>query len=103
MARAVDPATATDLWQRYRRGENNVFTRRLYTLQGQQTFDTVRRRYQRDPEFKSVVDRYVADFESLMAETARRDPNVDLTRNYLLTERGKVYKMLAHASGRLDG
>ena len=103
MARAVDPATATDLWQRYRRGESNVFTRRLYTLQGQQTFDTVRRRYQRDPEFKSVVDRYVADFESLMAETARRDPNVDLTRNHLLTERGKVYTMLAHASGRLNG
>ena len=34
-----------ELWDRYKRGESKVFTRRLYTLQGQQTFDEIRRKY----------------------------------------------------------
>ena len=37
-----------ELWDRYKRGESKVFTRRLYTLQGQQTFDEIRRKYARD-------------------------------------------------------
>ena len=35
----ADHDAAADLWDRYKRGERNVFTRRLYTLQGQQAFD----------------------------------------------------------------
>jgi hypothetical protein len=31
---------------RYQRGERNVFTRRLYTLKGQQTFDEIKRKYE---------------------------------------------------------
>ncbi len=41
----------------YRRGERNVFTRRLYTLKGQQTFDDIKRKYQTDGEFRRAVDR----------------------------------------------
>ena len=39
IARMIDHDAAADLWDRYKRGERNVFTRRLYTLQGQQAFD----------------------------------------------------------------
>ena len=46
----------------------NVFTRRLYTLKGQQTFDENRRKYQTEPEFRQAVDRYCVDFERLMAD-----------------------------------
>ncbi|MER2605892.1 MAG: hypothetical protein ABTQ29_08695, partial [Siculibacillus sp.] len=102
IARAIDDEAFADLWDRYKRGERNVFTRRLYTLQGQQTFEDIRRKYQRDGEFRGAVDRYVADFEALLGEATRTSRDPDTARNYLASDTGKVYTMLAHASGRLD-
>jgi hypothetical protein len=103
IARMVDHEAAVDMWERYRGGEQNVFSRRLYTLQGQQTFEEIRRKYRRDGEFKQTVDRYVDEFERLLAEVSRDDRDDMLSRTYLTSETGKVYTMLAHASGRLDG
>ena len=67
IARAIDHDAAVELWARHNKGEKNLFTRRLYTLSGQQTFDEIRKKYQRDGEFRAAVDRYVADFEKLLA------------------------------------
>jgi hypothetical protein len=100
IARAIDHNAAVELWDRHRRGERNLFTRRLYTLQGQQTFDEIRKKYQRDEQFRSAVDRYVADFEKLLNEVNGSDPATATA--YLTSDTGKVYTMLAHASGRFD-
>jgi hypothetical protein len=102
IARMIDHDAAVELWDRYKRGERNVFTRRLYTLQGQQTFEEIRRKYRRDAEFKQTVDRYVEEFERLLAEVSRDDRDSMLAKTYLTSETGKVYTMLAHASGRFD-
>jgi hypothetical protein len=102
IARMIDHDAVVELWDRYRGGERNVFTRRLYTLQGQQTFDEIRRKYQRDPEFKETVDRYVTEFERLIADVSRDDRDSTLRKAYLTSETGKVYTMLAHAAGRLE-
>jgi hypothetical protein len=100
IARAIDHQASVELWERHRRGEKNLFTRRLYTLQGQQTFDEIRRKYQRDEEFRTAVDRYIRDFESLLEEVTRS--NKAASGTYLTSDTGKVYTMLAHASGRFD-
>jgi hypothetical protein len=102
IARAIDNDAFLDLWNRYRRGETNVFTRRLYTLQGQQTFDEIRRKYQRDAEFRGAVDRYIDHFRSLYDDAVRKDPEGGLAQTYLNSDTGKVYTMLAHASGKLS-
>ena len=52
IARMVDHDAAADVWQRYNNGERNVFSRRLYTAQGQQTFEEIRRRYRSDTDFR---------------------------------------------------
>jgi cytochrome c556 len=78
-----------------------VFTRRLYTLKGQQTFDDIRRKYQAEAEFRAAVDRYCEDFEKLLKDVARTDRDNIMTQTYLTSDTGKVYTMLAHASGRL--
>ena len=101
IARAIDHDASIELWNRYRRGERDVFTRRLYTLKGQQTFDDIRRKYQTDGEFRSAVDRYCEDFEKLLKDVARNDRDNIMTQTYLTSDTGKVYTMLAHASGRL--
>jgi hypothetical protein len=101
IARAIDHEASIELWDRYRRGERDVFTRRLYTLKGQQTFDEIRRKYQSDSEFRSAVDRYCDDFEKLLKDVSRNDRDNVMTQTYLSSDTGKVYTMLAHASGRL--
>jgi hypothetical protein len=102
IARMIDHETAADLWDRYKRGERNVFTRRLYTLQGQQAFDDIRKKYRSDREFKQTVDRYISEFERLLDEVSRDDRGQVVARTYLTSETGKVYTMLAHAAGRFD-
>jgi hypothetical protein len=102
IARMIDHDAAADLWDRYKRGERNVFTRRLYTLQGQQAFDDIRKKYRSDREFKQTVDRYISEFERLLDEVSRDDRSQVVARTYLTSETGKVYTMLAHAAGRFD-
>ncbi|MDZ7823527.1 MAG: hypothetical protein U5K75_05445 [Ahrensia sp.] len=101
IARAIDNEAAMDLWERYRRGERNLFNRRLYTLRGQQTFDDMKRRYESDGNFATTVDRYITDFERLLEDVSRNDRDGAMALSYLTSDTGKVYTMLAHASGRL--
>ncbi|MEI8152319.1 MAG: hypothetical protein WCG92_12050, partial [Hyphomicrobiales bacterium] len=100
IARMIDHDAATELWDRYNRGERNVFTKRLYTAQGQKTFDEIRRKYRADREFKQTVDRHISEFERMLEEVSRGDRGQVVARTYLTSETGKVYTMLAHAAGR---
>jgi hypothetical protein len=102
IARMIDHDAAAELWDRYKRGERNVFTRKLYTMQGQRAFEEIRRKYRGDREFMQTVDRYIAEFERLLDEVSRDDRGQVVARTYLTSETGKVYTMLAHAAGRLD-
>jgi hypothetical protein len=102
IARAIDHDASVELWGRYQRGERDVFTRRLYTLKGQQTFDEIKRKYERETEFRTAVDRYISDFEKLLADVARTDRDRTVTQSYLTSDTGKVYTMLAHAAGRFS-
>jgi hypothetical protein len=101
LARSIDIRTATEVWYRMRAGERGVLGRHIYTYEGQTTFDEISNRYERDPEFRNTVDRYVADFERLLAEAEQSDPAGNMLQNYLTSETGRVYLLLAHASGRL--
>src|SRR5207248_3171550 len=102
IARMIDHDAAAELWDRYKRGERNVFTRKLYTMQGQKAFEEIRKRYRGDGDFKRTVDRYIGEFERLLEEVSREERGQMLARTYLTSETGKVYTMLAHAAGRFD-
>ena len=101
IARAIDHDTSVELWRRYQNGERDIFTRRLYTLKGQKTFEEIKRKYDQEPEFRNAVDHYIADFEKLLADVSANDRDKTVTQSYLTSDTGKVYTMLAHASGRL--
>jgi hypothetical protein len=101
IARAIDHEASVELWDRYKRGERNAFTRRLYTLQGQKTFDELRRKYEQDADFRQAVDNYIGDFERLLSQVSKDDKDPSVARMYLTSDTGKVYTMLAHAAGKL--
>jgi hypothetical protein len=100
IARLVDTEAAGEMWERWRAGDTTAVSRRLYTAAGQQTFDELRRRYRNDPPFRESVDRYVKEFERLLAKIGQNDRDGSQSRVAMLSDSGKVYVMLAHASGR---
>src|SRR5229473_1214065 len=102
IARMIDHDAAGELWDRYKRGERDVFTKRLYTMQGQKTFDEIRKRYRGERDFKQTVDRYIGEFERLLDDVSRDERGAVVARTYLTSETGKVYTMLAHAAGRFE-
>jgi uncharacterized protein YukE len=102
IARMIDHDAAVELWDRHQRGERNVFTRRLYTSQGQKTFDEIRRRYRKSTDFRDTVNRYIDEFERLLEQVSRDDRGQVLSKTYLTSDTGKVYTLLAHAAGRLN-
>ncbi len=102
VARMIDNEAAAELWDRYKRGERNLFNRRLYTAQGQKAFDEIRRKYRADPEFRQTVEQYIHEFERLLEDVSHGDRGAAVARNYLTSDTGKVYTMLAHAAGRFE-
>lgn len=102
IADAVDQHTVVEVWKRYHRGDRSVISRDVYNQQGQSTFDQVQRRYGSDPAFRHIADRYMADFEKVLKDASQAGQDGKALQNYLVSETGKIYLMLAHASGRLD-
>ncbi|MCB1516349.1 MAG: hypothetical protein KDJ19_01835 [Hyphomicrobiaceae bacterium] len=98
IARAIDEHALAEAWERYQSGQSNVFSRRIYTLSGQGTFDDVRKRLQRDRDFDQTARDYIAEFEQVI----KRARSAEEARHILVSDEGKVFTMLAHASGRLN-
>jgi hypothetical protein len=97
----IDNAAAAEMWDRWRRGDTGAVSRRLYTEAGQQAFDELRRRFRADPQFRETTTRYMQEFERLLSKTGQNDRDGSQWRAYLLSNTGKVYTILAHASGKL--
>ena len=104
IARMVNREAVTDLWRRYQLGEKGpgLFSPRLYTAQGRQTFGEISRRYLNESVFRDTIDQYIHNFEDLVVETTRDDRDGSRTLDLLTGDSGKVYTMLAHATGRLS-
>ena len=102
IARIIDRDATIELWERYQRGERNVFTRRLRSLEGVQLRDEIRRHYSSNPDFIDNVNRYISDFEVLILEVSRRKDGNRQAEAYLNSDAGRLYTILAQATGRFD-
>jgi ABC-type transporter Mla subunit MlaD len=101
IARALDPTTASAIWSRFRAGQRGIMVRSIYTPEGRTTFDDLSRRYKTDADFHRVVDRFLAEFEWLIRDIEQKDTSGRSVHNHLISDSGRVYLFLAHASGRL--
>ena len=101
IARALDPATAAAIWQRLRSGQRGVMVRSIYGNEGRAVFDDISHRCRNDGELSRTVGRYLGDFERIVSESDARDPSGRLSHGQLVSDTGRVYLFLAHASGRL--
>jgi hypothetical protein len=101
IAKALDATTAAAIWSRFRAGQRGIMVRSIYTNDGRLLFDDITSRYKSDTDFRRVVDRFLVDFEWLIRDVEQKDPGGRTVHNHLISDSGRVYLFLAHASGRL--
>ena len=101
IARALDPATASAVWNRIRAGQRNVMVRSIYAPDVRAVFDAVTTRIPTDGDLAQTVSRYLSDFERIIKDADGRDPTGRLAQTHLISDTGRVYLFLAHAAGRL--
>lgn len=102
IASCIDERRVMEVWQRLKRGETDVLRQRnLYQRQAQAIVDNVQRRYETDQTFRSIVERYLGDFEKMLQDLSRSDPRGGAVQTRLASDEGRIYFVLAHISGRL--
>jgi hypothetical protein len=102
IGRAIDTNTAAAIWSRFRAGQRGIMVRSIYSAEGRTTFDEVSRRYKTDGEFQGTVDRFLTDFENVLRDADQKDASGQTVQGHLISNSGRVYLFLAHASGRLS-
>jgi hypothetical protein len=101
IARALDPATASAIWGRIRAGQRNVLVRSIYAPEARTLFDQISNRIRMDRDLEQSIFRYLTDFERIIKDAEARDPSGRTAQNHLISDTGRVYLFLAHASGRI--
>ena len=99
--RALGDDPAPDMWRRYINGERSIFTRRLVASIGRDGADKIAQRYAADTEFRHHADRYMQEFEGLLDDAASRDRDQILVETFLTSQTGRLYLLVAAATGRL--
>jgi len=102
IVQAIDRDGIAKLWQHYRRGQRNIAPDKLYTPEGYRIFEDIKHKYAYDGEFRRAVGQYISDFEHLLGDVTKNGGNNGTVRDYLTSDTGKVYTMLAHVSGRIQ-
>ena len=90
-------------WAAYLKGDRGAFTRRAVRLLESGEAREILRHYEEEPEFRDQVNRYIADFETMLRARARRAPAaIALGITLLSSDMGKLYVALAQAIERLQ-
>ena len=87
-------------WDSYIRGNRGVFTRRAVRLMGGSETRAIKAHYDSDPEFQQSVNRYIADFETMLRRVvAERDGGI-IAVTLMSSDMGKLYAALAQIDRR---
>jgi DNA repair exonuclease SbcCD ATPase subunit len=88
-------------WNSYLKGNRGVFTSRAVRLIGGSETRAIRVHYESDGEFQRSVNRYVADFESMLRRVlAERDGGM-IAVTLMSSDMGKLYAALSQAIDKL--
>jgi hypothetical protein len=87
-------------WDSYIKGNRGVFTRRAVRLMGGSETRAIKAHYDSDVEFQRSVNRYIADFESMLRRVvAERDGGM-IAVTLMSSDMGKLYAALAQIDRR---
>ena len=101
LSQALDPATAAAIWKRFQAGQRGFMVRSIYAPESRKLFDSVARRYRAEESFRGLVNRFLDEFQKELDSADYRDPGGQMSQGLIVSDTGRVYLVLAHASGRL--
>lgn len=84
-------------WGAYLKGNRGVFTSRAVRLIGGSETRAIRTHYDSDPEFQRSVNRYVADFESMLRRVLAERDGAMIAVTLMSSDMGKLYAALAQS------
>ena len=99
--RALSQDVPDTKWSAYLGGDRSVFTRRAARLLGRGETQSVGALYRDDAAFRGLVERYLADFETLLQRALASAEGNALGVTLLSSDMGKLYVALAQATKRL--
>ncbi len=91
-----------ELWKQYYAGDHGVFVRYLSNNMTKNEIATIRQDYESKPDFRVVVDKYLDDFNTLIASARKNNRAGTLLALISGSDIGKVYYVLARALGKLN-
>lgn len=103
LTRILSTEVSDQAWEGYLRGDRGIFARRAVRLLSAGEAKEVLSRYQRDDEFRALVNHYIHDFEAMLRNVMDTRDGPALSVTLLSSDIGKVYVALAQAIERLRG
>lgn len=91
-----------ELWKKYYDGDHAVFTRFLANNMSKKEILTLREDYEKKADFRLIVDKYLDDFNSLIAVARENERASTLLALISGSNIGKIYYILARALGKVN-
>ncbi|MBR1840863.1 MAG: hypothetical protein IJ778_01900 [Alphaproteobacteria bacterium] len=91
-----------ELWKKYYDGDHAVFTRFLAKNMSKKEILALREDYEKKTDFRLIVDKYLEDFNSLIAVARENERSSTLLALISGSDIGKVYYILARALGKVN-
>lgn len=102
LVEAIDGKLPADLERRFNGGEQHVYTHRLFQGCGTKMLELLKDRYENERLIRGRIDAFSRLFERLLDTVSETTQGEQLVDACLASESGKLYLMLAQASGRLS-
>ena len=91
-----------DLWKKYYAGDHGVFARYLTRNISKKEIKAIQESYAKKPDFRVVSDKYIEDFEALIASARDSARSGTILAMISSSDIGKVYYIMARALGKIQ-
>jgi uncharacterized phage infection (PIP) family protein YhgE len=98
--RLLDEDIPESAWRAFHRGDLSAFTRRLAARRDSLPLADIAGRYGEDEAFRGHVDRYIGQFERVIADALRHESGDLMSTGLITSDIGKVYMLLCTALDR---
>jgi hypothetical protein len=102
LAEALEGSLPRDLERRFQSGEDGVYLRRLANSRSRKFQEALAQRYDTEANLRARMDEYLNEFEQLLDGFANGPDSDHQVETALASDAGKLYLLLAQASGRMD-
>jgi hypothetical protein len=97
----LEEALPDELETRFLQGERDIYVQTLHDRRGKKNTKQLSNRYGNDRGLRTRVDSYIRLFERLLDTVSQTQNSNQMIEACLGSESGKVYMLLAEASGRI--